>query len=71
MIVKNEKAKRAWVISDTHFGARNNNVEWLDRMISYFEDYFIPIVKKNYKPGDILIHCGDVYDNRQSINFQI
>ncbi len=71
MIVENNKAKRVWIISDTHFGARNNNVEWLDRMISYFEDYFIPIVKENYRPGDILIHCGDVYDNRQSINLLV
>ena len=71
MIVENNKAKRVWIISDTHFGARNNNVEWLDRMISYFEDYFIPIVKENYRPGDVLIHCGDVYDNRQSINLLV
>ena len=71
MIVKNNKAKRAWIISDTHFGARNNSVEWLDRMIEYFEDYFIPKVKENYKKGDILIHCGDVYDNRQSVNLLV
>ena len=71
MIVKNENAKRAWIISDTHFGARNNSVEWLDRMTEYFEDYFIPKVKENYKEGDILIHCGDVYDNRQSVNLLV
>lgn len=71
MLVQNKKAKRVWIISDTHFGARNNNVEWLERMNSYFIDYFIPIVKKNYRPGDILIHCGDVYDNRQSINLLV
>jgi len=70
-MIENKKAKRVWIISDTHFGARNNSVEWLERMHSYFEDYFIPIVKKNYKPGDILIHCGDVYDNRQSINLLV
>ena len=64
-------AKRVWIISDTHFGARNNSIEWLDRMTGYFEDYFIPMVKENYKPGDILIHCGDVYDNRQSVNLLV
>jgi len=65
------KAKRVWIISDSHFGARNNSVEWLDRMIGYFEEYFIPMVKENYKPGDILVHCGDVYDNRQSVNLLV
>ena len=64
-------AKRIWIISDTHFGARNNSIEWLDRMAGYFNEYFIPIVKKEYRPGDILIHCGDVYDNRQSVNLLV
>lgn len=71
MIIENKKAKRAWIISDTHFGARNNSVEWLDRMIDYFENYFIPTVEENYREGDILIHCGDVYDNRQSVNLLV
>ena len=71
MNIQNNAAKRVWIISDTHFGARNNSVEWLERMTSYFEEYFIPTVKKHYKPGDILIHCGDVYDNRQSINLLV
>mgnify|MGYP003951373259 FL=1 len=71
MKITNDKAKRAWIISDSHFGARNNSVEWLDRMIEYFEEFFIPAVKKHYKKGDILIHCGDVYDNRQSVNLLV
>jgi DNA repair exonuclease SbcCD nuclease subunit len=29
------------------------------------------LVRKNYKPGDILIHCGDFYDSRQSINLKV
>jgi len=70
-MTENKNAKRVWIISDSHFGARNNSVEWLERMISYFEDFFIPTVKEHYKPGDILIHCGDVYDNRQSINLLV
>jgi len=71
MVIANGKAKRAWIISDTHFGARNNSVEWLERMTSYFHDFFIPTVKEHYQEGDILIHCGDVYDNRQSVNLLV
>lgn len=63
--------KRAFIISDTHFGARSNSTERLDEMASRFRDDFIPKVRQNYKPGDVLIHNGDVFDNRQSINLAV
>ncbi len=64
-------AKRAFIISDTHFGARSNSVEWITEMMNWFREDFIPKVKENYQPGDILIHCGDVFDNRQSVNLLV
>lgn len=65
------QAKRAIIISDTHFGARSNSVEWLDVMRDWFHNDFIPKVREVYQPGDILIHCGDVFDNRQSVNLLV
>lgn len=65
------KARRAFLISDTHFGARNNSVEWLETMMNYFDNDFIPYVEREYKPGDILIHAGDVFDNRQSVHLSV
>lgn len=65
------EAKRAFIVSDTHFGARSNSVEWLDVMRDWFYEDFIPRVKSEYRPGDILIHCGDVFDNRQSVNLLV
>jgi DNA repair exonuclease SbcCD nuclease subunit len=67
----NINAKRAFIVSDTHFGARSNSVEWVDEMMDWFYSDFIPKVKENYQPGDILIHCGDVFDNRQSVNLLV
>lgn len=64
-------AKRAFIVSDTHFGARSNSVEWVDEMMDWFYSDFIPKAKENYQPGDILIHCGDVFDNRQSVNLLV
>jgi len=64
-------AKRAFIVSDSHFGARSNSVEWLEEMMDWFENDFIPKVKEQYRPGDILIHCGDVFDNRQSVNLLV
>jgi DNA repair exonuclease SbcCD nuclease subunit len=69
--MKIENAKRAWIVSDTHFGARSNSVEWLDEMMDWFENDFIKRIENEYKPGDILIHCGDVFDNRQSVNLLV
>jgi DNA repair exonuclease SbcCD nuclease subunit len=64
-------AKRAFIVSDSHFGARSNSVEWLDEMMDWFDNDFIQKVKEDYRPGDILIHCGDVFDNRQSVNLLV
>ena len=65
------EAKRAFIVSDTHFGARSNSIEWLDMMKDWFNSDFIPKVREHYQPGDILIHCGDVFDNRQSVNLLV
>lgn len=64
-------AKRAFLLSDSHFGARSNSNEWLDLILKYFYEDFIPTVKKEYKKGDILLHCGDFFDNRQSLNLSV
>lgn len=63
-----EQNRRIWMVSDTHIGCRSNSVLWLGLIEDYFFNFFIPLVKKEYKKGDVLFHLGDVFDNRQSIN---
>ena len=67
----NVPAKRVFLISDTHFGIRSNSREWMDIIESYFYDFFIPLLKKEGRPGDIIVHCGDTFDSRQSLNLYI
>jgi DNA repair exonuclease SbcCD nuclease subunit len=67
----NDKARRVWFITDTHLGVRNNSNEWIDQTREYFFDWFFPLVRKNYQPGDVLIHLGDFFDSRQSINLKV
>ena len=67
----NPEAKRVWFITDTHFGVRNSSNEWIEIMGDYFFKWFIPLVKENYRPGDVLIHLGDWYDSRQSVNLKV
>jgi hypothetical protein len=63
--------KRCWMITDTHLGVRNGSVEWLEIMKEYFHDFFIPLLKKEKKEGDFLVHVGDVFDSRHSLNLLI
>jgi len=63
---------KIWIISDTHFGKYSNDSEkWLKLMTDYFYNWFIPTVKKHYKKGDVLVHLGDVFDNRTAINVKV
>lgn len=62
---------RIWILGDMHLGVRSNSIEWLEIQKDFFENQFIPTLKKNVKPGDILVQVGDAFDNRQSINVKI
>lgn len=63
--------KRIIFITDTHLGVRNNSNDWIDIHSNYFKNWFIPLCKKIYRPGDCLVHLGDVYDSRQSLNLRV
>jgi DNA repair exonuclease SbcCD nuclease subunit len=65
--MKIDNFKRAFIISDTHLGYKNNSNEWLDIQKSYFNNFLMPLISKNKKDGDVLIHCGDVFDSRTAI----
>lgn len=69
--MKNEQVKRIWFITDTHLGVRNNSNDWIENIRDYFFNWFFPLVKQNYQPGDILLHLGDFFDSRQSINLRV
>ena len=61
---------KAFVITDTHFGIKQNSTTWLNSQISFFENEFIPAVKRYIEDGYsvYVVHCGDVFDSRSSIN---
>jgi hypothetical protein len=70
-MIENKGAKRVFFLTDTHLGVRNSSNEWIEIIGAYFNEWFIPMVKENYRPGDVLVHLGDVYDSRQSINLKV
>lgn len=69
--VLNKPVKRVWVLGDLHFGVRSNSMEWLQIQKDFFEEVFIPNLRKHVKPGDVLVQVGDTFDNRQSINIKV
>jgi DNA repair exonuclease SbcCD nuclease subunit len=60
------------IITDTHFGVKSNSVKWLTHQI-YGLDEIKEYIITNKPKYDIvnIIHCGDVFDNRSSINTMI
>lgn len=50
-----------YLISNTNFGFKNNNPEWLEIMTNYFQSSMIPFLKKHVNKGDELIHLGNLF----------
>jgi len=57
------------ILSDLHFGVRNNSSFFFDKMKEFFNDTFFPYIEKN-KINNVWM-LGDIFDNRKQINFQI
>lgn len=59
---------KIWLLSDTHIGFKNGSREWFAIFNDFLENYLYPLLEENVGKDDVLIHCGDVFDDRQSIN---
>lgn len=55
------------IISDTHFGVRNDSPLFLDYSFRFFEETFFPYLDKH--GITTVIHMGDLLDRRKFVNF--
>ena len=56
------------LITDTHWGARNDNIAFSNYFSKFYDNIFFPHLEKyNIKA---CIHLGDVVDRRKYINFK-
>ena len=57
------------LITDTHFGARNDNLNFNEYFFQFYENQFFPYLEEN----DItnVIHLGDVMDRRKYVSYRI
>ena len=55
------------LITDTHWGVRNDNNSFMDNTKSFLDDVFFPYLQL-HNIRDV-IHLGDLVDRRKYINF--
>jgi len=56
------------MITDTHFGIKPLDLKkWMNIQFDFFYKQFIPYLREHAREGDVLIHGGDLFDNRTSI----
>src|ERR1035437_2926707 len=61
-----------FMIGDSHaYVYPINYQKWMNTFKEYFYDFYIPLLKKESKPGDICIHLGDLFDNRNYIPIDV
>ena len=62
------------IITDTHFGVKNNSITWFNSQSDFIYKQLIPDLKKMKEEMDpvrdqlTLIHLGDVFDSRSTIS---
>lgn len=55
------------IVTDTHFGFKNDSPIFLEAYLEFFEKQFFPYLREN--GIKTVIHMGDVLDRRKFINF--
>ena len=55
------------ILTDTHFGIRNDSSLFLDYFMRFFNEVFFPYIEENNI--NTVIHAGDILDRRKYVNF--
>lgn len=60
------------IITDTHFGIKNNRKIWCDYQLKFIDETIIPLIKKLRQKDEVrLVHCGDLFDSKSFLNIYI
>lgn len=61
------------LIGDTHMGLGypNRSDFWFKIHQEYFQDFLLPLIKKELTSDDIIVHLGDLFDNRSVVPINI
>lgn len=60
---------KIYLIGDSHIGLGypNSVDKWYRVHQQYFSEFLIPLLREKIRPGDIIVHLGDLFDNRNVI----
>lgn len=60
---------KIFLIGDSHIGLGfpNKTDRWFNVHKEYFSEFLIPLLKREVTEGDIIVHLGDLFDNRNVI----
>ena len=56
------------IITDTHFGGKNDNLQFAAFQRQFYEGTFFPILRR--EGVSTILHMGDVFDRRKYSNYQ-
>lgn len=61
------------LVSDTHMGLGfpNKSDFWFRIHQEYFRDFLLPLLRKELTKDDIIIHLGDLFDNRSVVPINV
>lgn len=61
------------LIGDSHLslGYPNSVDKWFKIHQEYFQDFLLPLIKKELTSDDIIVHLGDLFDNRSVVPINI
>ncbi len=59
---------RVAIITDTHFGARNDNQNFSEYFFKFYEEHFFPYLKENNITH--CLHLGDIMDRRKFVSYR-
>jgi DNA repair exonuclease SbcCD nuclease subunit len=64
---KNQNATKVAIITDQHFGARNDSTHFLDYYEKFYKDTFFPTLDQHNITTVLIL--GDTFDRRKYVNF--
>lgn len=61
-----------YLIGDTHFGVKNNSIEWSQIQKDFFLKFFFEKIEPFFNPDkDIIIFEGDIFHYREAVNVRV
>lgn len=70
--MKLSNIRNIYLIGDTHFGFRNNSMEWSEIQRDFILGFFLNKISKDFDENrDILIFEGDIFHYRESVNVRV